>query len=29
MRKAGLRVDFEAPAPGIDELVAELVRSLS
>lgn len=29
MRKAGLRVDFEAPTPGIDELVAELVRSLS
>ena len=28
MRKAGLRVDFEAPTPGIDELVAELVRSL-
>jgi uroporphyrinogen-III synthase len=29
MRKAGLRVDFEAPTPGIDELVAELVRSLA
>jgi uroporphyrinogen-III synthase len=29
MRRAGLRVDFEAPTPGIDELVAELVRSLS
>jgi len=28
MRKAGLRVDFEAPTPGIDELVAELVKSL-
>ena len=28
MRRAGLRVDFEAPTPGIDELVAELVRSL-
>ena len=28
MRKAGLSVDFEAPSPGIDELVAELVRSL-
>jgi hypothetical protein len=29
MRRAGLKVDFEAPTPGIDELVAELVRSLS
>jgi uroporphyrinogen-III synthase len=29
MRKAGLRVDFEAPSPGIDELVIELVRALS
>jgi uroporphyrinogen-III synthase len=28
MRKVGLRVDFEAPTPGIDELVAELVKSL-
>jgi uroporphyrinogen-III synthase len=28
MRKVGLRVDFEAKVPGIDELVAELVRSL-
>ena len=28
MRKVGLRVDFEAPTPGIDELVDELVRSL-
>jgi uroporphyrinogen-III synthase len=29
MRKAGLRVDFEAATPGIDELVAELVTSLA
>jgi len=29
MRRAGLRVDFEAPAPGIDALVSELVRSLT
>jgi uroporphyrinogen-III synthase len=29
LRKAGLRVDFEAPSPGIDELVVELVRKLS
>ena len=29
MRKAGLRVDFEAPSPGIEELVLELVRKLS
>jgi hypothetical protein len=28
MRGAGLSVDFEAPTPGIDELVAELVKSL-
>ncbi len=28
MRRAGLRVDFEAPSPGIDELVGELVKSL-
>jgi uroporphyrinogen-III synthase len=28
MRKVGLAVDFEAPTPGIDELVTELVRSL-
>jgi uroporphyrinogen-III synthase len=28
MRKVGLRVDFEAKTPGIDELVAELVRTL-
>ena len=28
MRRVGLPVDFEAPTPGIDELVAELVRSL-
>jgi uroporphyrinogen-III synthase len=28
MRKVGLSVDFEAGAPGIDELVAELLRSL-
>lgn len=28
MRRVGLRVDFEAPTPGIDELVGELVRSL-
>lgn len=28
LRRAGLRVDFEAATPGIDELVAELVRSL-
>ncbi len=28
MRKAGLKVDFEAPTPGIDELVAELVKRL-
>jgi uroporphyrinogen-III synthase len=28
MRKVGLSVDFEAPAPGIGELVAELVRTL-
>jgi uroporphyrinogen-III synthase len=27
MRRMGLRVDFEAPTPGIDELVAELVKS--
>jgi uroporphyrinogen-III synthase len=29
MRKVGLRVDFEAKSPGIDELVAELVRALA
>jgi uroporphyrinogen-III synthase len=29
MRKVGIAVDFEAPTPGIDELVAELVKSLS
>jgi uroporphyrinogen-III synthase len=29
MRKVGLSVDFEAPTPGIDELVSELVRSLA
>jgi uroporphyrinogen-III synthase len=29
MRRVGLRVDFEAKAPGIDELVAELVRALA
>ncbi len=29
MRRVGLRVDFEAPAPGIDELVGALVRTLS
>jgi uroporphyrinogen-III synthase len=29
MRKAGLSVDFEAPSPGIDELVAALVKALS
>jgi uroporphyrinogen-III synthase len=29
MRKVGLRVDFEAAAPGIDELVAALVISLA
>jgi uroporphyrinogen-III synthase len=29
MRKIGLRVDFEAQTPGIDELVAALVRALS
>jgi uroporphyrinogen-III synthase len=28
MRKVGLRVDFEAQTPGIDELVAGLVRAL-
>jgi uroporphyrinogen-III synthase len=28
MRGVGLRVDFEAPTPGIDALVAELVKSL-
>jgi uroporphyrinogen-III synthase len=28
MRKVGLRVDFEAKTPGIDELVAELVKAL-
>ena len=28
MRKVGLGVDFEAPKPGIDELVAELLRVL-
>jgi uroporphyrinogen-III synthase len=28
MRKVGLRVDFEAKSPGIDELVAELVDAL-
>jgi uroporphyrinogen-III synthase len=28
MRKAGLKLDFEAPTPGIDELVAELIKSL-
>ncbi|HXQ81197.1 MAG TPA: uroporphyrinogen-III synthase [Opitutaceae bacterium] len=28
MRRVGLRVDFEAPTPGIDELVSELLRSL-
>jgi uroporphyrinogen-III synthase len=28
MRKVGLRVDFEAGTPGIDELVAELLKSL-
>jgi uroporphyrinogen-III synthase len=29
MRKVGLRVDFEARTPGIDELVAELVKALA
>jgi len=29
MRKVGLRVDFEARTPGIDELVAELLKSLT
>jgi uroporphyrinogen-III synthase len=29
MRKAGLPVDFEAPSPGIDELVGALVKALS
>jgi len=29
MREVGLRVDFEAPTPGIDELVAELIKTLS
>jgi uroporphyrinogen-III synthase len=29
MRRVGLRVDFEAKSPGIDELVAELVRALA
>jgi uroporphyrinogen-III synthase len=29
MRKVGLSVDFEAKSPGIDELVAELVRALA
>jgi len=28
MRRVGLRVDFEAPTPGIDELVSELIKSL-
>jgi uroporphyrinogen-III synthase len=28
MRKVGLRVDFEAKTPGIDELVAELLKAL-
>jgi uroporphyrinogen-III synthase len=28
MRKVGLKVDFEAAAPGIDELIAALVGSL-
>jgi uroporphyrinogen-III synthase len=29
MRKVGLKVDFEAQTPGIDELVAALVRALA
>jgi uroporphyrinogen-III synthase len=29
MRRVGMRVDFEAPTPGIDELVAELVKALA
>jgi uroporphyrinogen-III synthase len=29
MREVGLRVDFEAPTPGIDELVGALVKSLA
>jgi uroporphyrinogen-III synthase len=29
MRKVGLKVDFEAAAPGIDELVAALLKSLA
>ena len=28
MRKVGLKVDFEAPTPGIDELIAELLKKL-
>jgi len=28
MRRVGLSVDFEAPTPGIDPLIAELVRAL-
>jgi hypothetical protein len=28
MRKEGLRVDFEASTPGIDELVAALLGAL-
>jgi uroporphyrinogen-III synthase len=28
MRRVGLSVDFEAPKPGIDPLIAELVRTL-
>jgi uroporphyrinogen-III synthase len=29
MRRAGLSVDFEAPSPGLDELVGALVKALS
>jgi len=29
MRRVGLSVDFEAPTPGIDPLIAELVRALA
>jgi uroporphyrinogen-III synthase len=29
MRKVGLKVDFEAPTPGIDELVSALTKALS
>ena len=29
MRRVGLSVDFEARTPGIEELVAELVRTLA